>query len=180
MGWGISWALNFVSLGEGWCKQIDTALSTLSLWLALHFVVHGVLEPLSWTPELSQRYFCLWIVVKSVFLWGNKGRNPLFCHLTDISPPLHVLLYHSALRTKANFTHSPGGLRGLVSLTAPLSSAFSFLWLIPLQPHTFHYVPLLAKLLNPGILLILVPFDSKNCTKKIFMTQIITMVWSLT
>ena len=44
-----------------------------------------VLKFLDWILEFSERYFGSYIIVKSVFLWGNKDWDFLFCDLAHIT-----------------------------------------------------------------------------------------------
>lgn len=44
-----------------------------------------VMETFNWTLELSKRYFHLWMIVKIMFLWRDKGWNRLFYHFADVT-----------------------------------------------------------------------------------------------
>lgn len=44
-----------------------------------------LLELLHWTPRLSQRYSCSWVMGKIYVLWGNDSRELIFCHPEDVT-----------------------------------------------------------------------------------------------
>ena len=83
---GFSWHWSELPWGRGdrvkWNYSFYLTLQC-TYFLIFHF--SGVLERLCWTPELLQKYFHLWVVIKVNILWGNHGRKLLFSHLVDVT-----------------------------------------------------------------------------------------------
>lgn len=74
------------ALGKEWCKQgKNIGLTLVNASILRFFCSSGVLELLHWTPRLSQRYSCSWVMAKIYVLWGNDSRELIFCHLTDVT-----------------------------------------------------------------------------------------------
>lgn len=74
---------SWISLGEG-VMQIKWLFLSVSMPLFLALYSPGVLKFLTWILEFSETDFGSYIIVKSVFLWGNKDWDFLFCDLADI------------------------------------------------------------------------------------------------
>ena len=64
--------------------QIILLFLSASRPLLLALCSPGVLKFLNWILEFSERYSGSYIIIKSVFLWGNKDWDFLFCGLANI------------------------------------------------------------------------------------------------
>lgn len=82
-GW--DWAVLALSswvLGWGWCGESKTIFLILFNASTFRFFSssYTVLELLCWTPKLPQRYYHLWVIVKTGILCGEDNRKFLFCY----------------------------------------------------------------------------------------------------